>query len=208
MVTAVTAPDIGMVACQMVQWQQPDQLDSAGIELDWAGIAWNRGHNESSTHHNTLQKVFGPCAGAALYTRSLLNQIGLFDEDFFAYYEDVDLAWRAQQAGWCCVYQPLARVRHWHSATGGQNMPLKTRLLGRNKWWAILKNYPWPAILWAWPFIIGYDTIAILYQCWRQRNLAAVYGRLAAVAGLRKIWTKRKSATAACPSYLIPIRFS
>ena len=206
MITAVTTPDIGMVACQMQQWQHPHLLDSAGIELDWSGIAWNRGHNQPAHQHTTSQDVFGPCAGAALYRRQMLEEIGLFDEDFFAYYEDVDLAWRAQQAGWRCVYQPQARVRHWHSATASHNPPLKTFLLGRNKLWAILKNYPWPALIWAWPFILGYDGAAIIYQCWRQRNLVALRARIAALAAARLAWAKRTDSAAWYPTYMVPAR--
>lgn len=206
MLTAVTAPDIGMVACQMRQWQRPEQIDSAGIELDWAGIGWNRGLNQPVAHHQVSQEVFGPCAGAALYRRQMLDEIGYFDEDFFAYYEDVDLAWRAQHAGWRCVYQPTAQVYHWHSATASQAMPFKTFLLGRNKVWTILKNYPWPAIMWTWPLILGYDSVAIIYQCWQQRNLAALRGRLAGLTNAPSMWAKRSSPHTICPAYMIPVR--
>jgi len=69
-------------------------------------------------------EVFGPSACAALYRRAMLDAIGLFDETYFMYYEDVDLAWRAQQAGWRCLYVPKARVVHCHSATAGEGSPL------------------------------------------------------------------------------------
>jgi GT2 family glycosyltransferase len=207
MVTTVTDPAIGMVACQMLMWQQPDRLDSAGIEIDWAGIAWNRGAGQPAHSLAHSADVFGPCAGAALYRRQMLNEVGCFDEDFFAFYEDVDLAWRAQQAGWRCRYQPQACVRHWHSATAGQNIPQKTFLLGRNKLWSIMKNYPWPALIWAWPFILGYDGMAVSYQCVRQRNLAALRGRLAALKAASHMWGKRNASVNICPRYMIPVRW-
>ncbi|MEJ2748909.1 MAG: glycosyltransferase family 2 protein, partial [Anaerolineae bacterium] len=156
LLTAVSEPDVGMAASCIVRWNQPDQLDSAGIVVDKAGIAWNRGWGQPATLASKPCFVFGPSAAAALYRRDMLDDIGLFDEDYFAYYEDVDLAWRAQRAGWHCRYTPDARVRHWHSATALKTPNYKNFLNGRNKIWTILKNYDWPALLWASPVIIAY----------------------------------------------------
>jgi GT2 family glycosyltransferase len=204
MVAAVDAPEIGMVACQMVMWDSPHLLDSAGIKLDWSGTGWNRGAGRPTSAFSEPELIFGPCAGAALYRRQMLNEIGLFDEDFFAYYEDVDLAWRGQQNGWRCRYQPAAQVRHWHSATGGRNLARKTFLLGRNKWLTIYKNYPWPALLWGWPFVMLADCAALLYNCLRQRDLSALRGRLAALPALGQMWRKRRGPYALYPAYMRP----
>lgn len=191
MVTAVetsSLPKTGMVAAQIVRWQQPDLLDSAGIEVDWAGIAWNRGWQQPVATANQLCEVFGPSGAAALYRRDMLDDISLFDADFFCYYEDVDLAWRGQRAGWTCLYAPKARVHHWHSATAVSVPAFKTTMLGRNKMWTIVKNYAWPAFIWALPLIIVYDAAAILKSFWQTRSLAALRGRCAA---LRKLWVMR-----------------
>jgi GT2 family glycosyltransferase len=204
MVAAVDAPNVGMVACQMIIWDQPSRLDSTGIEVDWFGIGWNRGAGQPVHSFAASEDVFGPSAGAALYRREMLMEIGPFDEDFFAFYEDVDLAWRGQQRGWRCRYQPEAMVRHWHSATAGKNLPLKTFLLGRNKLWCIAKNYPWPALLWAWPLILLADGLAGLYNVLRHRNLGALRGRLAAVPGLRRMWRKRSAPCSFRPLYMRP----
>src|SRR5438309_1087708 len=83
----------------------------------------------------TSGEVFGACAGAALYRRAMLDDVGGFDEDFFMYLEDVDLAWRARCAGWRCVYAADAVVHHWHSLSAGENSPFKRFYLGRNKIW-------------------------------------------------------------------------
>ena len=72
----------------------------------------------------------------------MLDDVGLFDEDFFAYLEDVDLAWRARLRGWRCVLAPEAVVAHAHSGTLGEGSPLKRYLLARNKIWTIAKNMP------------------------------------------------------------------
>lgn len=183
--------NVGMVASQIRQWQQPDCLDSAGIDLDYAGIAWNRGWNLPVTQANTPTHVFGPSAAAALYRRTMLDEIGLFDEDFFAYYEDVDLAWRAQRAGWHCWYTPYAQVRHWHSATSSRTPKHKLFLLGRNKLWTLFKNLPTTAVWRQLPVILAYELLSLAYQTWQGQGLTAIYSRLAAVKQLRHTLAKR-----------------
>ena len=123
-------------------------------------------------------EIFGPCAGAALYRRAMLDEIGLFDESFFAYLEDVDLAWRGRAAGWRCLYAPAARVLHRHSATAGEGSPFKRRQLGRNKVWLIAKNYPFRQLWWAAPLVILYDLAAVLYALVTRRDTQALRGRL------------------------------
>lgn len=190
MVTAVSAPDIGMVAAKILVWHDPNKLDSTGIEIDAAGMAWNRGDGRPA-HTPFPAEVFGPNAAAALYRREMLAQIGLFDEDFFAYYEDVDLAWRARRAGWRCVYTAEAQIRHWHSATGGQNKPLKAYLLGRNRVWCLLKNYPWPDLAWRAPLLLLYDGLTGTIQALRQGSSAPLNGRCQGWLTARHAWRKR-----------------
>ena len=67
--------------------------------------------------YDRREEVFGACAGAALYRCSMLDEIGLFDADFFLFMEDVDLSFRAQLSGWKCVYVPTAKVFHVHGGT-------------------------------------------------------------------------------------------
>jgi GT2 family glycosyltransferase len=181
----------GMFACKILQHAAPDRMDSAGIEVDRAGIAWNRGWNESSARHTQALEVFGPSAAAALYRRTMLDQIGLLDGDFFIYYEDVDLAWRARRAGWRCLFVPEAIVLHVHSATTRRGSPFKRRLLSRNKWWAIAKNYPFAQL---WPYIpamLLIDLAALLVSLIGERNLSALQGRWEAMRGWRRMRHKR-----------------
>jgi GT2 family glycosyltransferase len=83
-------PKTGMCGSKMVF---PDgRINSTGICISRSGAAWDRGIYEPDTEqYETSEMIFGPCAGAALYRRSLLDEVGLFDEDFFMYMEDVDL---------------------------------------------------------------------------------------------------------------------
>ncbi|MBN1937161.1 MAG: glycosyltransferase family 2 protein [Anaerolineae bacterium] len=197
---------MGMCACKMLLAGDPTRFDSAGIEVDRAGIAWNRWFGEPVSAHPVAapQEVFGPCGGAALYRRSMLDQVGLFDEDFFAYYEDVDLAWRARHAGWQCLYAPAAQVTHAHSATGNRVSGLKRYHLGRNKWWTILKNYPQPQLWLALPIILAYDLAAALGGCIHDRRLDALRGRRDAFRQWRRFWMKRTPLLVRVP--LAPLR--
>jgi len=194
LVGAISArPDHGMAASKLLFDQPRDIINSAGIALDRAGYAWDRQGGSPDTRTESPHDVFGPCAGAALYRRQMLDAIGLFDEDFFGYLEDVDLAWRAQALGWRCVYEPAARVYHVHSATGVEGSPLKSYLLGRNKWWTILKNYPSPQLLLFFPLILLYDLMGTTYALLSRGEGHAIRGRLAAFLALPRVWAKRRS---------------
>ena len=197
LVQAMTpSPRLGMCASKMVCADDAGLIDSCGIEVDRAGIGWNRhsGQPESQTEISPCE-VFGPCAGAALYRRAMLDEVGLFDEDYFAYYEDIDLAWRAQRAGWRCVYVPSARVLHRHSSTLKEGSSLKSYLLGRNKVWTLVKNYPWPECLVYLPAILGYDAAAWSYALLRG-NAGPLHGRLAALKSLRDVLRRRRTIQA------------
>jgi len=189
----------GMLACKIVQHDAPDRMDSAGIEVDRAGVAWNRGWGEAAADHTQPLEVFGPSAAAALYRRALLDQIGLLDDDFFIYYEDVDLAWRAQWAGWRCLYVPEAVADHIHSATTGRGSPFKNFLLGRNKWRAILKNYPFMTLAAYFPLMVMLDFGAALAASWRSRNLGPIRGRIAVLRDVRQMWRQRRSVQQYAP---------
>ena len=127
----------------------------------------------------------------------MLDQIGLFDEQFFAYLGDVDLAWRARLAGWRCLYVPQARVYHVHSATAIEGSPFKNRLLGRNKVWAIAKNYgPAGRLLAYLPLIVLYDLAAVLYALVSRREVSSLQGRLEGLKGLPRIWRQRRAVQA------------
>jgi len=187
-------PTVGMCGSKLLFADRPGLIDSTGISMDAAGIAWDRCGGEPDDPNQTAPiEVFGPCAGAALYRRTMFDQIGLFDETFFAYLEDVDLAWRARLAGWRCLYVPAARVYHVHSGTAREGSPFKNKLLGRNKVWTIVKNYPAGRLALYWPLILLYDVAAVLYALFVRREHSALQGRLAALPGLAGAWRQRQT---------------
>lgn len=193
-------PRVGMVASKMLFHDQREVINSAGIAVDRAGMAWDLQGGVPDHGEGQPYDVFGPCAGAALYRRAMLAQIGPFDEDYFSYLEDVDLAWRARATGWRCLYMPSARVYHVHSGSGLETTPLKSYLLGRNKWWTIIKNYPWPQLATHAPLILSYDLMALMYTLVVAKTAHGLRGRLAALQALPAARRKRH-AVCRLPGY-------
>jgi GT2 family glycosyltransferase len=117
-------------------------LDAAGITIYKDGLSIGRGRLESAHKYQIEEEVFGPSGCASLFRKEMLDDIGLFDADFFAYGDDTDIGWRAQLAGWKCIYNPKAIVYHLHSASSSAYSPLKAFLVERNRLWVAIKCYP------------------------------------------------------------------
>ena len=139
-------PEVGLVASKMRLFDRRDVLHTAGDYVTPDGMAHNRGiwqRDEGQYNHEAY--VFSACGGSAAYRRRMLEEVGLLDEVFFFSFEDVDLAWRAQLAGWRCLYTPDAVVYHKLKASGGG--ATASFYDGRNRIFTLVKNYP--ADLWA-----------------------------------------------------------
>jgi GT2 family glycosyltransferase len=117
-------------------------LNSAGIGLTTAGVGFDRGYGEDSSLYKVSEQVFGACAAGALYRRSMLEEIGFLDNDFFLYGEDVDLSFRAQIAGWKCMYVPTAIVYHKLNTTARKLSDIHVYYHTRNLEFVWLKNMP------------------------------------------------------------------
>src|SRR5439155_19623586 len=141
----------------------PEVVGSAGLSMHRDGAAVERGLGlrAAELEKGGARRVFGPTAGAALYRAELLRDVGLFDERFFSYLEDADLAWRARWRGWRALHNPRARVRHVYSATGKQESPFKRRHLARNRLWTIYKNMPEALLERDEVYILRYDLLAV-----------------------------------------------
>lgn len=129
-----THPEVGIATCKLMSIDK-SHLDSTGdIYTTW-GIPYPRGRNEIvSEKHDNDSWVFGASGGASIYRSEMLKDIGLFDEDFFAYYEDIDISFRAQLAGWKVRYEPKAEAYHATSSTGSRVKGFFT--------YQTIKNYP------------------------------------------------------------------
>jgi len=146
-----TRADAGMCASRVVLAGE-GTLDSAGMLIAGDGSSRQRGHGRPPEEYAEPQEVLFPSGSAALYRRSMLEEIGLFDEDFFLYCEDADLGLRARWAGWSCLYVPEAVVEHRYSHSAGRASRLKAFYVERNRLFVVVKNFPARA-LWRVPFL-------------------------------------------------------
>ena len=133
-------PEVGLVASKMLLFDRRDTFHTAGDYVTLDGMAHNRGvWQPDRGQYNHPAYVFSACGGSAAYRRAMLDEIGLLDDAFFFSFEDVDLAWRAQLAGWRCLYDPQAIVYHKLKASGsGVTASFHD---ARNRLWTVAKNY-------------------------------------------------------------------
>jgi len=145
------APRIGMCASKILLCHN-GLLDSAGMLICLDGSSKQRGGGLPESSFPSSEEVLLPSGCAALYRREMLNETGLFDEDFFLYCEDTDLGLRARRLAWSCRYAAGAIVRHHYSRTAGAASPLKAYYVERNRLWIAIKNFP-AILLPAVPFV-------------------------------------------------------
>jgi len=187
-------PEAGIVASKMLLFDRRDVFHTAGDFYRLDGMPGNRGvWQRDEGQYEQEEAVFSACGGSAAYRQTMLEQVGLLDEDFFYSCEDVDLAWRAQLAGWHCVYNPRAIVYHKLSATGGGI--IASFYDGRNFIYLLVKDYPtdlwrrhWPAIL-----RTQLDLAWEALRSWRGAAARArLRGMLAGLAGIPRMLRKRR----------------
>lgn len=138
-------PEIFSVQAKMLQYNNKELIDDVGDEYNL--LAWTKktGENRHSNEYAEVKEIFSACAGAAMYKKSLLTEIGMFDDNYFAYMEDVDLAIRSKINGYTNLMCPDAVVYHIGSATSGsRHNEFKVRLAARNNVWTVYKNQPIP----------------------------------------------------------------
>ncbi|MGA1995089.1 MAG: glycosyltransferase family 2 protein [Bryobacteraceae bacterium] len=134
-------PDAGMCAPQIRLFGE-DRIDSAGMLVARDGSSKQRGQGRPPDAFPVAEEILFPSGCAALYRRTMLQQLGGFDEAFFLYCEDTDLGLRARWAGWKCVYAPRAVVEHHYSYSAGAASALKAYYVERNRLFVAVKNFP------------------------------------------------------------------
>jgi GT2 family glycosyltransferase len=200
---ARSSPDIGSVAAQQRFLSHPHLIYSAGVEVDRRGQAADRliGHPLADSEHEPIN-VFAACGAAALYRRTMLDELGGFDELFLFGLEDVDVAWRGHMRGWRCLYAPSAVVYHDLGATVPHGSELRFVQAGRNRLLLIAKNMTTRQLLRYGPGIALFDLLYVAYGLLRLRTLSPLRGRL---DGLR-LWRsmRREGASGRSPVDLAP----
>jgi GT2 family glycosyltransferase len=141
-------PDFGMVASKILVHEDPRKIDKAGHLIYLDGQNRGRGSGEIDTgQYDQVEEALWPDGCAALYRKSMLDEIGGFDEDLFAYGDDAELGLRARIAGWRCVYVPQAVVRHHRGATLGILSTRRIELIERNRLLLVIRHFP-ASLLW------------------------------------------------------------
>ncbi|OQY46207.1 MAG: hypothetical protein B6242_08345 [Anaerolineaceae bacterium 4572_78] len=187
-------PNVGWVASKIKLFDRRHVLHSAGDGFGMDGIPINRGvwQEDVGQFDDNDDNIFGGCGGAIAYRKTMIDDIGMFDDDFFMYCEDVDLNWRAQLAGYSCLFAPHAIVYHHLSATGGG--AISSFYTGRNTVFVLVKNVPdivwrrhWLKIIKA-QFKIAWQAI----HAWRSEAARArLHGQLAALIEL-PYWLRKR----------------
>lgn len=192
-------PEVGSVASKMLLFDRRKVFHTAGDYVTFDGMPHNRGvweKDEGQFDHEAY--VFSACGGSAAYRQVMLAEIGLLDDDFFFSFEDVDLAWRAQLAGWRCLYTPQAVVYHKLKASGGG--VTASFYDGRNRIYTLVKNYP--ADLWRshWRAILGaqWRLFFAALRAWRGAEArATLRGMAVGIGSCLKMRSKRRAIQAA-----------
>ncbi len=192
-------PEAGLAAAKMLLFDRRDTIHSAGDGYGRDGIPFNRGvWQRDEGQFDEPGWIFGGCGGAVAYRRAMLDEVGLFDETFFMYCEDVDLNWRAQLAGWRCWYTPQAVVYHKLSATGGG--PIASYYTGRNTLWVISKNYPGALLRRYWRRVMAaqWAIAGDALRSWRgEAARARLRGQIAGLLGWPRMLKARRRIQAA-----------
>jgi GT2 family glycosyltransferase len=194
-------PKVFSVSAKMLQEGHKELIDDAGDEYTIFGWGYQRGYGKkkNSRFYSRNKIVFSSCAGAALYKRSILEEIGLFDENFFAYMEDIDLGYRARINGYISVYCSQAEVYHIGSASSGSRYnALKVRFAARNNVYVSYKNMPLIQLIINFPFLVSGFLIKFFFFCGKKLGKEysqGVFEGLKTVHKLNKVPLRGKNFT-------------
>jgi GT2 family glycosyltransferase len=141
-------PEAGMATSKMVKRKDKKTLDGAGDILNWYFVPFPRGRDQLDRgQYDVEEEVFSPSGGAGIVRREMLEKVGGIDEHFFAYYEDVDLGFRGQLAGYKCIYNPKALIYHDVWGTSKRDSDFTYYHPMKNRWFLIIKNVPLSLLL-------------------------------------------------------------
>ena len=190
-------PECSFFASRQVLADDPARLDGTGDVYAVTGLAWRRRHGEPvAGSPQEPEEVFGPCAAAALYRREALEEVGGFDESFFCYFEDVDLAFRLRLAGHRCLYVPDAVVHHVGSATQRPASDFSVYHGHRNLVWTFVKNMPAPLLAVYWPHHLLLNLVSLAWFTLRGQGRAIWRAKWDAIRGLPSAWRQRRQIQA------------
>ncbi|MBA7489549.1 hypothetical protein ES702_00083 [subsurface metagenome] len=197
---------IGMCASKVLSLDNPKTIDNVGHLIYKDGLNRGRGRLEYDRgQYDHIEEVFLPSGCAALYRKKMLNEIGEFDKDFFAYGDDTDIGIRGRLAGWKCMYAPTAIVYHKYSGSTSPYSLFKAFHAERNRLWIAIKYFPLPVLLCN-PYYTVLRTLLQFYGAlthkgaagkfretfsWGKLFFALLKAYFSAIKGLPRMWEKR-----------------
>ena len=186
-------PEAASASGKMLRFDERTVIDAAGDAMRWSSACTNRGAGETDEgQYDAPRPVFSACAGAALYRRAAFDEVGLFDEDFFAYFEDIDWSLRAQLRRLGSWYEPAAVAYHKRGATTSGSRDRYRPLQRRNQIWLVAKDYPGGMILRHLPKIVLLN-LGLALQDMRQGAFrSTLRGWWDALRGLPRVLRKRR----------------
>lgn len=186
-------PAAGLIACRICLFYSRNYIDTAGDFYFRSGYPSKRGWLQKyGNEYSYSTWVFGACAGAAVYRKGMIDKIGFFDEDYTNYQEDVDLSFRAQLAGYRCLYVPTAIVYHKVSSSMGIKSTKRQYWSHRNHWFTLIKNLPLPLwVRYSWDIFIA--EIFVLGSSFKQKRFGVFFrSRVDVMRYLPTMLRKRK----------------
>lgn len=192
--TAREYPECASVGARLVDAGDPGRLDGTGDVYHVSGLAWRRDHGKPvGAGASEAGEIFAPCAAAALYRRAAFFEAGGFDEDYFCYFEDVDLGFRLRLLGYSCRYAPEAMACHVGSAVTGRRSPFSLYHGHRNLVWTWCKNMPGPLFWLYLPQHLLLNLGAMLWFVLHGRGGVLLRAKWDALRGLPHCWRRRKA---------------
>jgi GT2 family glycosyltransferase len=182
------SPEYGMAACKILVHGDWRRIDKVGHQMYPDGLSRGRGCGEMDLgQYDDVEETLWPDGCAAIYRKRMLEEIGGFDEDFFAYGDDSELGLRARIAGWRCVYEPRAVAYHHRGATLGRTSVRRVALIERNRLLLAAKLFPWSLLCFNGPYYIARIAAGIRAAIFKKGEVSAFHGlggKLRVAAGL------------------------
>ena len=204
------APNVTMVGSTQYMALEPNIYDSVGDFYHAAGLAWRGKHGHKVSGDGDIPyaletaEVFAPCAAASMYHAETFDRLGGFDERFFCYHEDVDLAFRMRLAGGICIQQADAIIDHVSSGISGKASPFAVYHGTRNRIWTFVKCMPPLGLLILGPAHIALNITFMFWSLFRKGRAKPTWrGVKDGVKGIPAVWKDRK--TVECKIGLFPL---
>jgi len=205
--TEVADHRVGMWGSKIYAYDQRDRIEAVGELIYWDGLCRSKGQFElDQGQYEEMEEILFPPGCGAMFRKKVLDEIGLFDEDFFAYADDAEIGIRARLAGWEGLNVPKAILYHKNSGTGGQYSHFKAFYVERNRFWITIKYFPLYLLILS-PLFTIYRFIFQAYGALTHRGAAGKFTQLyspwhliwillkaygSGLQGLPRMWKKRK----------------